>query len=61
MDALAGSWATRMSAPEFTHSAAGRKLNDGWTIQQAVNTLQELATLAKGCDRGMMMNLLIEG
>jgi hypothetical protein len=58
--AVAKSWATSMSSPEFTHSASGNKISDGWTESQATKILLPLAALAKRAEPGMTMFLLVE-
>jgi hypothetical protein len=58
--ALATKWAAAMSAPEHTHSVAGVKLSDGWTADEALETLQPLVTLAKKATPGQQMYLLTE-
>ena len=59
-NALAQQWASEMSTPQFTHSASGKKLSDGWTAMQAAQLLNPIATLAAQATAKQMMYLLIE-
>lgn len=56
---VAKKWAAIMSTPEFTHSASGRRLNDGWALSDAIEILQPLVDLARQA-AGQRMYLLIE-
>ena len=57
---VARRWAAEMSAPEHTHSMTGRKLNDGWTTDQASQILTPIASLSRQASLGQRMYLLIE-
>jgi hypothetical protein len=58
---LARKWATRMSTPEYTHSADGsRRLQDDWTVDDALSILGPLAELAKKTNAGQRLYLLLE-
>jgi hypothetical protein len=57
---LAEKWAARMSTPEHTHSASGKRLYDDWTVDDALAILRPFAELAKQQTVGQSMFLLIE-
>jgi hypothetical protein len=59
LQAIAEKWAATMSTPEYTHSVSGERLNDGWTVSEAIEILYLLVELARqGVDQRMY--LLIE-
>jgi hypothetical protein len=60
LDAVAKRWAATMSTPEYTFSASGVKLSDGWTTDEALSVLQPIADLARNAIGGKRMYLLIE-
>ncbi|MGN6366808.1 MAG: hypothetical protein ACTHN5_00825 [Phycisphaerae bacterium] len=53
-------WAAEMSGPEHTHSVTGRKLNDGWTTDQASQVFTPIASLARRASLEQRMYLLTE-
>jgi hypothetical protein len=57
---LARTWATAMSQPEHTHSVSGHRLNDGWSVDDALLPLQKLAELVKSQRHGESLYLLVE-
>jgi hypothetical protein len=58
---LARKWAARMSTPEYTHSADGsRRLQDDWTVDDALSILGPLAERAKKARAGQRLYLLLE-
>jgi len=58
---LARKWAARMSTPEFTHSADGNnRLEDDWSIDDALRVLGPLGNLAKMATPGQSLYLLLE-
>jgi len=58
---LAQTWAARMSTPEYTHSADGRnRLQDDWTVEDALSILKPLGELAKKVGPGQRLYLLVE-
>lgn len=59
LPAVAEKWAEIMSTPDYTHSVSGEKLNDGWTLSEAMEVLQPLTDLARR-GPGQRMYLLIE-
>jgi hypothetical protein len=58
---LAEKWAARMSTPEYTHSADGsNRLQDDWSVDDALSILTPLADLAKKASSGQRLYLLLE-
>lgn len=57
---IAERWAASMSTPEFTHSAAGTQLNEGWTTEDALAPITNLAALSRTVRDGQSMYLLLE-
>jgi hypothetical protein len=60
LKALAVKWAATMSAPEYTHSMTGVKLNNGWAQSYAMEILQAIVALARKESAGQRMYLLTE-
>ena len=60
LEALAVSWAARLSTDDYTHSLTGTKLNDGWATSEAMQALQPIAALASHATPDQRMYLLIE-
>ena len=58
--AIAQQWASRMSADEFTHSASGQRIQDDWTLEDALSLLAPMAELAKKQQDDQSMYLLTE-
>jgi hypothetical protein len=58
---LAQKWAARMSTPEYTHSADGsNRLQDDWTVDDALSILGPLHDLARKASPGRRLYLLLE-
>jgi hypothetical protein len=57
---VATRWAAAMSTPEHTHSVTGKRLNDGWTSEQAAQILTAIVSLANKAAAEERMYLLIE-
>ena len=58
---LAQKWAERMSSPEYTHSADGsNRLQDDWSVDDALSILRPLSDLAKKATPGQRLYLLLE-
>jgi len=58
---LAQRWAAHMSTPEYTHSADGsNRLQDDWTVEDALSILRPLGDLAKKASQGQRLYLLLE-
>jgi hypothetical protein len=58
---LAEKWAARMSTPEYTHSADGsNRLQDDWSVDDALSILRPLGDLAKKAIPGQRLYLLLE-
>jgi hypothetical protein len=58
---LAQKWAARMSTPEYTHSADGsNRLQDDWSVDDALSILGPLGDLAKKASPGQRLYLLLE-
>jgi hypothetical protein len=60
LETIAKRWAVTMSTPEYTHSASGVKLNDGWSPEFAEELLQPIVALARRATSDQQMYLLIE-
>jgi hypothetical protein len=60
LEGVAEKWAATMSTPCYTHSASGRKLNEGWTANEAMEILECLLQLAQQAEPGQHIYLLIE-
>jgi hypothetical protein len=59
---LAQTWAAHMSTPDYTHSADGsRRLNDDWSLNDALGILAPLRDLARKAGAGERLYLLVEG
>ena len=57
---FAEEWAARMSTPEYTHSANGERLENDWTVEDALTILKPLVELARKQSDGQSMYLLME-
>ena len=58
---LGQKWAARMSTPEYTHSADGsNRLQDDWSVDDALSILRPLGDLAKKASTGQRLYLLLE-
>ena len=57
---VAKSWAERMSTPDHTHSASGERLQDDWSVDDALGLVEPIAKLARQCGDRQSMYLLTE-
>lgn len=57
---IAKRWAAIMSDREHTHSETGKRALGGWSLEQALEILQPLSTLARKASSEQRLYLLIE-
>jgi hypothetical protein len=57
---VAEKWAAEMSAPIHTHSVSGKRINEGWTTDQAMQALSPIVSLVKKATQGQSMYFLVE-
>jgi hypothetical protein len=57
---FAWEWASTMSTPEYTHSVAGERVHDNWTVEDALVLLHPIVDLAKKFTQRQCMYILIE-
>lgn len=57
---LAQKWATRMSTPGYTHSADGCRIQDDWSVDDALSILRLLGDLVNQASPGQRLYLLLE-
>lgn len=60
LEAVASRWAATMSSPKHTHSVAGTKISDGWTMSDAMDCLRPILSLGRQTANNQRMYLLIE-
>jgi hypothetical protein len=60
LKSVAKQWATEMSTPEHTHSVSGNRVNDDWTLEQALAILTPIAALARDSSPSQRLYLLTE-
>jgi hypothetical protein len=60
LNSIAQKWAATMSTPEYTHSVSGERLEDDWTVDDALSGLRPIAELAKQQHNDQSMYLLTE-
>lgn len=60
LHAVAEKWAARMSTPEHTHAVSGERLEDDWTVDDALTILKPIVELARKQADGQSMYLLME-
>jgi hypothetical protein len=59
-DEFARVWASTMSSPEYTHSIAGERVHEGWTVEDALALMHPIVDLAKKATQRQRIYLLIE-
>jgi len=60
LNRIAEKWAAEMSAPDFTHSASGERIQDDMTGDEALSVIGPIAQLAKKQQNTQSMYLLTE-
>ena len=53
-------WSSTMSSHEFTHSIAGERIYEDWTIEDALVVINPILELVKKLNQGQRMYLLVE-
>ncbi|MCE9527313.1 MAG: hypothetical protein K8R36_14800 [Planctomycetales bacterium] len=61
INAIAEKWAAEMSTPDYTHSMGGDRIQDDWTVEDALSMMTPIVELARKAKTGQSMYLLLEG
>lgn len=61
LESIAEHWSKTLSAPEFTHSKSGERISDGWTLGNALETIQAVVSLARKSTDAQRLYVLVEG
>lgn len=60
LEPVAERWAEIMSQPEYTHSVSGERVNEDWTLDEALSILGPILDLVQEANHGSQMYLLCE-
>lgn len=61
LHSIAEQWAEFMSTPDFTHSVSGERIQDNWSVDDALSLLEPIAELVRQAKQDQSLYLLIEG